>query len=195
MHRRGKVARIAGVACAPPAPVSVFRSRPGVMKKEQVQASVAFDPDEMNDLFGLTVVKTVRVPTDLCRQVEAKAKKQGSNFNEAVIGALRAYMGLPSEQATMFIQKIFNWVRQTYQQDDFPEDVTYQVFKHIQNTPDLIMEYQQITSRPEEKDAVNRKIGKMVKRALNAIVAGRSLPLSKGELIQTYALLRPSNRA
>ena len=158
-----------------------------------MQTSAAFDPDEMNDLFGLTVVKTIRLPTDLWQQVEAKAKKQGSNFNEAAISALRSYLGLPSEQATMFIQKIFIWVRQTYRQDNFPEDVTSQVFKHIQNTPDLLKEYQQITSQQEEKDAVNRKIGKMVKRALNAIVAGRSLPLSKGELIQTYALLRPGN--
>ena len=163
------------------------------MIKKKTPVPAAFDPDEMNDLFGLTVVKTVRVPTDLYRQVEAQAKKQGSNFNEAVANALRAWLGLPSEHATMFIQKIFIWVKNTFRDGEFPENVTHLVFRHIQNTPELLAEYRRVTARPEERETVNRKIGKMVKQALNAVVAGRSLPLGRGELIQTYAILRPVN--
>jgi len=51
-------------------------------------------------------------------------------------------------------------------------------------------EYQRITGEKKTKETINRKIGKMVKQALNATVIGRSLPLTKdGELISSYALL------
>lgn len=150
-----------------------------------------FDPDELNELFGLTVVKTVRIPTELCQQVESWAKKTGSNFNDTVITALRAHIGLPSEAGVLFIHRIFDWVVKTYKKSEFPENVTHKAFQHIQNTPELLKEYQQITMQRENKEIINRRIGKMVKQALDAEVVGRSLPLGKEELITTYALLRP----
>lgn len=162
------------------------------MRRKQKESKKRFDPEYLNELFGLTVVKTVRIPEELFREVENSAKKQGSNFNDTVVTALRRYLGLPSEDGTLFIQKVFNWVVQTYRQDDFPEDVTRQVFQHIQKDPELLVEYHQVTRRREDKETINRKIGKMVKQTLNAEVIGRSLPLPRGEeLITSYALLRP----
>lgn len=164
------------------------------MAKTLRRKSKKFDPEELNELFGLTVVKTVRIPTNLFQDVEAAAKKCGSSFNEAVVTALRAYLGLPSEDGALFIQKLFAWVTQTYRMDDFPENVTHLMFQHIQKEPELFAEYQRITQRREDKETINRKIGKMVKQAMNAVVIGRSLPIrDRDSLITSYALLRPNS--
>ena len=162
------------------------------MKKEKPAPKPKFDPDEMNELFGLTVVKTVRIPTELFEEVETAAKQQGSNFNDTVINSLRTFLGKPSEEGVQLIQKLYKWVTKKFDKADFPENVTYLVFQHIQETPELWEEYQQIIQAPGGKETINRKIGRMVKQALDATVAGRSLPLPQGELITSYALLRPT---
>lgn len=163
------------------------------MTGKQKHTKKAFVPDELNDLFGLTVVKTVRIPTELFEDVEKAARQQGSNFNDTVINSLRAYLGFPSDEGAVFIQKIYKWVISRWPIDDFPENVTQLVFRHIQETPALFKNYQTATRDREQREIINRKIGKMVKQALNATVIGRSLPITgTNELITSYALLRPT---
>ena len=162
------------------------------MKKEKRSPKKKFDPDELNELFGLTVVKTVRIPTDLFDEVDTAAKQQGSNFNDTVINALRAFLGKPTEEGVQFIQKLYKWVTKKFAKTNFPENVTHLVFQHIQKTPELLEEYQQILQSHGGRETINRRIGKMVKQSLGATVVGRSLPLSHGDLITSYALLRPT---
>ncbi|MBF0548079.1 MAG: hypothetical protein HQM08_26815 [Candidatus Riflebacteria bacterium] len=158
------------------------------MKKKEKEDNESVFPGEF---FDQTIVKTIRIPKDLFKNVENHAKKQGSNFNDTVITALRSFLGLPTEEAALFIQKLFKWVLKTFKEDNFPENVTHQVFRHIQKDRVILEEYQRLTQKQEDKEIINRKIGKMVKQALGATVVGRSLPLGNGELITTYALLRP----
>ncbi len=151
------------------------------------------DPAELNELFGLTVIKTVRIPTELFEYIERVAQQQGSNFNETVVNSLRSYLGLPSDEGALFIQKLFKWVVSEWSPEDFPENVTQLVFQHIQEDSNFLKEYKKVTQSREQREIINRKIGKMVKQALSATVIGRSLPLTgSNELILSYAILRPT---
>jgi len=159
-------------------------------KKTTDKKSAVVAPEES---VGATIVKTIRIPTELFEKAEANARQQGSNFNDAVINALRVQVGLPTGEGAQFIQKIYDWVVSKWTDRNFPENVTHLVFRHIAATPALRRQYVEVTTSHEDKEIINRKIGKMVKQALKATVIGRSLPLTgEGELISSYALLRPT---
>lgn len=143
------------------------------------------------------VIKTIRIPQKLCDAVEKHALNKGSNFNDTVISALYKLLGLPTDEISAFINRLHEYVTHTWTEDNFPENVTHLVFKHLKNDQILFEEYLRITSNDRSlREILHRKIGKMVKQSLNAKVIGRSLPLTgEDELITTYALLRPSTNA
>lgn len=144
-----------------------------------------------------TVTKTVRLPDPLAEAAEAAALQLGLTFNDIVEVALSSHLQMPANKGHAVLMAVRDHLVETYPiQRGFPQDVTLEVFRHIQSDKHLWSLYQAAVGQDDEaaRDSLHRKIGKAVKAVLGAKVVGRSLPLDPAvELIRSHALLVQGN--
>jgi hypothetical protein len=146
-------------------------------------------------------VRTVRIPLHIAGAVERRAAECSVTFNDIVVRALQRFLRLPRHPRTELMERLSAWVARSFDPADFGEDVTLQVVRHLRANLPLRLLYQEAVSDARgrrdgrAKAGLHRRIGKMVKNVLGAVVAGRSGPLDpEVELIGSYSLLRPRRR-
>jgi len=145
-----------------------------------------------------TQIKSIRLSDDLLTRVLEEADRLGVSFNEFAVHALERALGNEGDESIVFMTDLAFWLEQNFNRHAFPEDVTLQVFHHIRDDRNLRARYRALIRNadggtdPEKLTGMHRRIGRLVKRALDAEVFGRSLPLDPEEhLIRSHALLRP----
>ena len=143
-------------------------------------------------------VRTLRISSDVAREVDDEADRLGITFTDFMVHAAQLALGRNGDPAIDFLKSLSRWIEKTYDKTFFPADVTLQVFHHIRDDAQFRHQYDALTTTETgEKDwdaviSLHRRIGRMVKRVLNARVVARSLPLDPEEhLIKTHALLAP----
>lgn len=144
-----------------------------------------------------TISKTVRLPAEVVEAAEHWGDALGLSFTDVVEMALRDKLpDLGDSPAFTLLTAVRDWL-ETFDKQDFPQDVTLRVFQHIQDDPQLWQLYLRATddrSDSAKVGSVHRRIGKAVKLVLGAKVVGRSLPLDPDEhVIQSHALLVPGD--
>lgn len=147
------------------------------------------------------VMKSVRLPESLVREIELKAEELGLTFADLVETSLRKEMGMRATSKVELMTGITDWLNVMYpRQEGFPEDVTLLVFRQIQVDEGMISDYDAAirdddgTVDERIKGSLHRQIGQQVRRVLKARVKGRSIELDPGiELIKTHALLVPQD--
>lgn len=144
-----------------------------------------------------TKLRSVRLPADLSDAIEKASKEEGLSFNAYIVGVLRAHL-LQSSADQEWMESVRDWLLETFNERDFPADVTRRVFSHIRHTPELWAGYQNLVIGEDgrvdsaRRAHVHKEVGRMVKQALNAEVIGRVVDLDPEEyLIRSHALLRP----
>ena len=148
-----------------------------------------------------TVQKLIRLPVVLAEQADRRADALGLSLNDLIVTTLASFLGVEHDGDLPLLQKLSEWVSAKFDRHNFPQDVTWQVFQHILATPELLATYMALVQddkgqRDEQKKLrLNQRIGKMVKRCLEAEVGGRLGPFDPAkDLIQSCALLRPRPR-
>lgn len=143
-------------------------------------------------------VKTLRMPRDLADRVGCETERLGITFTDFMLYATRRALGETGDMSFELLKELSAWVEYTFNKDNFPQDVTLRVFHHIRDTQELRGRYERLITRDSgdrDWDALSRlhrRIGRLVKRVLDAEVVARSLPLDPGEhLIKSHALLKP----
>ena len=149
-----------------------------------------------------TTSKLIRLPQELCTLAEEEARRAGLTFTNLVQHALCVVLRQNHADKMIpfihFSRDLADWLHSTYTEAAFPQDVTKKVFEHIQAEPALLARYRALIQTDGEVDRhfradVHRQIGKMVKRALNAKVIGRSPSMNRDQhLVESYSLLEPA---
>lgn len=145
------------------------------------------------------VTKTIRLPRTCVDRAQEEAADLGLTFSDIAEKALMKYFNLPSNPRTEMLIDIAELLRTDYA-DDFPRDVTLEVFRKIRSTDSLFKTYKAAITDPsgsendDLKATLHRQIGLCVRRVLGAKVIGRSVELDPNiELIKTHALLEPES--
>jgi len=147
--------------------------------------------------------KSVRLPADLAAEAERRADELGLAFSDLVEAGLRRQVGWPANATIELLEACADSLRSMFpKRQRFPQDVTLKMFRSIRLNGRLRAIYDAAILGPDGKvselsrDAVHRRLGKMVKAVLDAEVIGRSAPVEAGvELIRTHALLAPKATA
>lgn len=147
------------------------------------------------------IVKTIRLPRPIVDATETKAAELGLTFADVVEALLRKETQMEPNPKTNMLLKVASLLVELYpNKDDYPRDVTLQVFRAIRADDALLKIYRAAITDPSGSESDNlkatlhRQIGLCVRRVLGAKVIGRSVELDpKIELIKTHALLEPEN--
>lgn len=148
--------------------------------------------------MGKTCILTLRVPTELAENVDTEASRLGITVTDFMAYAARCVLGEPPDPAIRFLMELSKWIEATFDKQAFPSDVTLRVFHHIRDTEEFRGQYNVLIKNehgardPSAVTSLHRRIGRLVKRVLNAEVIARSVPLNPDEhLVTTHALLVP----
>ncbi len=139
------------------------------------------------------IAKTIRFSEELVALGEMEALKLGLTFNDLIVLSFQSFLNIQSGCQIEFFKNLRDWIITTFDPKNFPEDVTFQTFKHIQNNQELYKIYQSLVMTKSEREVIHRRIGKLVKQTLNAKVKGTSARLDpEKDLIATFSFLKPS---
>jgi acetylornithine deacetylase/succinyl-diaminopimelate desuccinylase-like protein len=147
------------------------------------------------------MTKTIRLPVGLVRLAEARAAELGLAFNDIVEKAMTTHFDLPHNPSFDVLEAVRDHLQSQYpDRRGFPQDVTLEVFHHIQADEHLRSLYDAATTDEDGqavdslRGSLHRRIGRSVKAVLGAKVVGRSLPLDpEKDLISSHALLEPQD--
>lgn len=146
------------------------------------------------------VTMNYKVTREVADALNARAQELGVDVTDVIAEAIARYLGLPSVAKFELILALASFVEATFDPANFPVDVTLRVFQHVQADPRLRSLYDAAvtgsdgTVDKDQRAVVHRAIGRMVRRRLNADVAGRSNQLDPAvHLIETHALLVPGS--
>ncbi|AXV10225.1 hypothetical protein DVS28_b0485 (plasmid) [Euzebya pacifica] len=137
-----------------------------------------------------TTTRSLRIPTDLDKEVTAAAEADGLTFTEYVTFALRRHLGWDDPAYPDLARAVRDRLDELAA-DGFDIDITRTVFLSIRDTPTLRRLYAAAVAQNTDK-FVNQRIGRLVKTHLGAEVIGTSKPLPEDELIVTHSLLVPA---
>jgi len=147
-----------------------------------------------------TILRSIRFPADLWERLTEASDQAGMSLNAYVVDVLRGHLAQTAAESE-WLGCLRAWLLASYSPVDFPQDVTRLVFRHILDTPDLRAGYEALIRRPDgavdaaRRTDLHKQVGRMVKAALRAEVAGRVVDLDPEEnLIRSHALLRPATR-
>ena len=144
-----------------------------------------------------TTIKSLRLPNALIARANERAETLGLSFTDVVVDALSSTLGAEREPRTALLIEVANLLSSAFA-ENFPPDVTRQVFLEIQNNTTLLSLYKSAikNERGEEtettRSSVHRMVGKVIKRVLHCEVTGRAICPDPEELIGSYALLAPA---
>jgi len=137
---------------------------------------------------------SIWIPEDLNTMVNNRASTLGLGYNNVIIDALHHYFGVERDQLSLLVQELRMWILQSHDRSNFPLDITFQVFMHIQRTPKLLTLYNEIVeddANPRAQATLNRRIGQAVSKMLCAKVTARKVTASGCRLIRAYSKLTP----
>lgn len=142
-----------------------------------------------------TIVKTIRIPEEWEKKLEAESRRLGLSFNKLVTVALASRYGLGGGALPDLLVEVATLLRQSHGNGQpFSHDVTMTIFQRIKTSPRLAARYQEAIDA-RGAGVVNRAIGRCVRNTLDAEVYGRAtLPNNDGLSnipIKSYSLLRP----
>lgn len=150
------------------------------------------------------ILRTFRLDPRLVKRVEEHADQLGLSFTDVLETALAREVNLRDGRADAaeLLREITAFVGATYSPQSFPEDITRIVFERICGEEALRQLYDAAIVRDDghvdehKRAELHRRIGRLVKRLLDASVVGRSETLDREEhLIETHALLQPQASA
>src|SRR5262245_5292378 len=90
------------------------------------------------------VQKLLRLPVSLAAQAEQQAEALGLSLNDVIVTALGNFLGVETDRGVTMLQQLSEWVSSNYNRQSFPQDVTFHVFQHIRQRPELLTTYESL---------------------------------------------------
>jgi hypothetical protein len=147
-----------------------------------------------------SILRSIRFPADLWERLTETSDEAGMSLNAYVVEVLRGHLSQTAAESE-WLGCLRAWLLATYSPEDFPQDVTRLVFRHILDTPDLRDCYEALLRSSDglvdaaRRTDLHKQVGRMVKAAMRAEVTGRVVDLDPAEnLIRSHALLRPATK-
>lgn len=141
------------------------------------------------------VAHSIWVSSDLDTLVRNHANTLGLRYNNIVIDALNQFFKYGRDPMSVLMQDLRMWLLSKFSRSSFPDDVTLQTFMHIQRSPTLLQQYNDVLAADTGRRAqatLNRRIGQAVRQILDGRVTVRKVGATHCRLIKVYSKLIPA---
>lgn len=129
--------------------------------------------------------RSLVIPERIIDLLNNDAELYGTSLNSIVVDILQQHYDLHRDPAILLLRGIQDWLGEHYAELPYPPDITLLVFNEIVSN----QYWSDLYIRAENQWGLNRRIGKLIKKVLNARSGDRVYISPDEHLIQSYTLL------